>query len=132
MNLIGKLGVSLFTAISVIAISLVAFSCSSFLISTPLQDVPFGFLLAGGVIGFCYLLNHLFVKPDTSRGSTTFSLVSIILRFAIQVVVMVLIGLMYYRWNIKLFNIFVYVAIYTVGVIIFALAHIYIKKKGEL
>ena len=131
MNLIGKLGVSLFTAIITFIVSLVAFACSSFLIGTTLQDVPYGFLFAGGVTSCCYLLNHLFTKLDSSRGSATYSLISIIVRFVIQVVVMILIGLMSYQWNIKIFSIFVFVAVYTLGVIVFALAHIYVKKKGE-
>ena len=129
MKLLRKLDNELLTAILVLLISLVGFAITSFLIPTQL-DIPLGFVLSGGIIAIIYLLSFLFKRIDEKRGSTIFSMISIGLRLILTLTALLLLVLMYYRWNIKLFNVFVFVGVYTGGIIIYMITYI-VNKKGE-
>ena len=130
MKLIKKLGNNLFTAIAVLIIAIIGFASSAFLISTNLQDIPFGFLLSGGIIAFIHIISHFLVKVDEIRGSAVFTVLSIIVRFVILTASLILIGLMYYRWGLKYFNIFVFVGVYTLAIITLCISFV-INKEGK-
>ena len=131
MNFIKKLDRDLITAMVTSVIALVAFACSSFLISTDLKDIPLGFLLSGGVIALVYVLSYLLVRIDIKRGSTVFSIISLGVRLVVILITLLLLAFMYYRWDIKLFNIFVFVGVYTASIITFCLSFILIKDGKE-
>ena len=131
MKLFRKLDENLNTAIVVGVITILAFAASSFLLPTDYIHIPLGFLLSGIVISGLYVMSHFLINIDIKRATATFSIVSIALRLVIITIVMVLMALMYYRWDIKLFNIFTFVGIYTAGVITFALLHIINKRRKE-
>ena len=106
MKLFRKLDENLNTAIVVGVITILAFAASSFLLPTDYIHIPLGFLLSGIVISGLYVMSHFLINIDIKRATATFSIVSIALRLVIITIVMVLMALMYYRWDIKLFNIF--------------------------
>ena len=130
MKLIKKLDNNLFTALVVLLISLVCFGATSFLLTGSYIDIPLGFLLSGGIITVLYIASYLLVRLDIKRGSSVFSIISIIMRLVVLLVSLTLVMLMYYRWNIKLFNVFVFVGVYTLGIIIFMLATMF-RKNGK-
>ena len=130
MKFIKKLGHNLFTAFIVLIIAIIGFASSAFLISSDLKHIPLGFLLSGGIIAFIHVISHFLVKIDVKRGSATFTIVSIILRLTVFVASLLLIGLMYYRWDMKYFNIFVFVGVYTASMIAFCLSFI-LSKEGK-
>ena len=132
MKSLKKLDRNLLTAIIVVGISLVGFVSSCFLISSELQDIPFGFLFAGGVIAAVHVISFAFNKIDERRASATFTIIAMALRLVIMLAMLIIIALMNYRWNIKLFNIFVFVGVYLVGIVVLCLTFIFDKSaKGE-
>ena len=131
MKFLKKLENNLLTSLVVYALSILGFAITCFQLNTAFRDIPLGFLFSGGVIGSLYLLTHFLVKKDEKSGNDTLSLVSIIVRFVVIVGVMVVLGLMNYRWNIILFNLFVFVGIYSAGTIVFVLLHIFKKDRKE-
>ena len=131
MNFPKKLGHNLFTAFAILIISIVGFACSAFLVSSDLKDIPLGFLLAGGIIALVHVISHLLVKLDERRGSGVFTIIAMAMRLTVILGSMLLIAFMYYRWNIKLFNIFVFVGVYTASIILLCLSFIFIKDRKE-
>ena len=131
MNFLKKLDQNLLTAIIILVIALIGFASSSFLIFTDLQHIPFGFLLSGGIIAFIHLISYLLVLLDKRNGTTMFSIASISMRLVILLGSLLLIILMYYRWDIKLFNVFVFVGMYTVSIITFCLTFVLSKDRKE-
>lgn len=127
MNFFQKLDHNLWTSFVVLGVSLIGFACSCFLISTDMQDIPFGFLLAGGIIAFIHVFSFLMTLIDKRRGTTVFTIIAMIFRLVIVLASLVVVALMYYKWNIKLFNIFVFVGMYTVGVIVLCITFIFKK-----
>ena len=130
MKLFQKLDNELLTAVLVFTISLIGFAVTSFLISTHI-DSPLGFILSGGIIALIYVLSSLFRKIDERRGTVVFSLISITLRLVLTIAAILLLVLMYYKWNIKLFNVFVFVGVYSLGIIIYMITYIKSRKRKE-
>ena len=130
MKLLQKLDNELLTAIIVFLASLLGFAVTSFLIPTHI-DIPLGFLLSGGIIALIYTLSSLFRKIDERRGSVVFSLISVSLRLVLTITALLLLVLMYYRWNIKYFNVFVFVGVYSLGIIIYMVTYILSRKRKE-
>ena len=131
MKLFQKLDNNLFTAIAILLSSLVAFGITSFLLTGDYCDIPFGFLFAGGIISLLHIASSFLVKIDIKRGSSVFSILSVVMRLVVLITALLIDTLMYYRWNIKLFNVFVFVGVYTYSVIIFMLVTILRKNRKE-
>lgn len=131
MKLIRRLNNNLLTAVIVLLASIVCFAITSYLINTALQSVPYGFLLAGGVIAFLHSLSSFLVKIDEKKETSTFSILAIGLRLIILLTVLILIMLMYYRWGLKLFNVFVFIGVYTFSVVVYMLTFILRKNRKE-
>ena len=127
MNFIKKLGHNLFTAFVILIISIIGFCASAFLISSDLQHIPFGFLLAGGIIALLHVASHFLAEMDKRRGTSIFTIIAMSLRLVVLLGTLILVCLMYYRWDIKLFNVFVFVGVYTIGIIALCLSYIFIK-----
>ena len=130
MKLIRKLDNNLFTALVVFLTSLVCFGATSFMLISSYIHIPLGFLLSGGIITVLYIASYLLVRLDEKRGSSIFSIISIIMRLVVLLVSLTIVMLMYYRWNIKLFNVFVFVGIYTFGTVVYMLATM-LRKNGK-
>lgn len=131
MNLIRKLSNDILTAIIVSLITIIGFTTTSFLLTTSYISIPLGILLSGGIIAITHVICHLFIRLDERRGSATFTIVAIMLRLVIYITTLTLITMMYYRWNIKYFNIFAFVGMYTVGTAIYMLTYILNKSRKE-
>ena len=131
MKLFKKLDHNLQTAIILAGVGVLGFLASCFLISTELQDIPFGFLLAGGVLSAVHMLSFAFNMIDRRRATATFTIMSMFIRLAILFVALIFIALMNYKWNIKLFNMFVFVGMYTLGIVVLALTFIFDKDGRE-
>ena len=131
MKFLRKLDNNLLTAIIVGVATLIAFAVTSFLISTSLQDIPFGILLSGGILATTYVISSFLIKLDEGKDTWIGNLASIVLKFVVSVTSLLIFGLMYYRWNIKLFNIFTFVGVYTLGTIVFILLFVIKKDRKE-
>ena len=129
MKLLRKLGHNLVTAFAILIISIIGFACSAFLIPSELRSIPYGFLLAGGILALIHVISHLLTAIDVRRGSSIFTIISMIVRLTLTLASLLLICFMYYRWNIKLFNVFVFVGVYTAGIIILCLSFIFLKEE---
>ena len=129
MNFLRKGEINLVTAVITCVISVLGFAISAFLLTQNMIDIPLGFLFSGGVIGSLYLLTHFLVKIDKTEARATWSILAISIRLFIIVGVMIIIALMYYRWNLKYFNIFVFVGIYTISALTFVLSHLSKNRK---
>lgn len=124
MKKIRELDKNLLTAISVFSISVIGFLASSFLVLGEYRNIPLGFLFSGAVIGGLYLLTFFLGKKDIENGSSTLSIISIIIRLFLIIGILILLGFMNYRWSVNLFNLFVFIGIYSFGVITFVLSHL--------
>ena len=131
MKKIRKLDHNLFTAVVISALGVLGFIASCFLISTPRQDIPFGFLLASGVIATVHFISYLLCLIDKRNGTSIFTVISMALRLMVLLVTLVLIALMNYRWDMKLFNMFVFVGMYTAGIIVLCLSFVFNKEWKE-
>ena len=129
MKFLRKLDSHLLTFLIVLAIGIVGFASTSFLLNSKYIDIPLGFALSGALISLTYVMSHFFLVIDKRKGTSTFAIVAITLRLVIVLTSLLLLFLMYYRWQIKLFNVFVYVGVYTAAVIAFLLINALNKGK---
>ena len=109
--------------------SIIGFAATSSLLNSVNKDIPFGFLLSGGVIASIYFLSHYLLAIDKRRGSTTFSIIAISLRLVLVMIALIILFLLNYKWDINLFNVFVFIGVYTFAVIVFGLINIFNKGK---
>lgn len=123
-----KLDRNIFTAIVVFGISIIGFLSTIFLISGEHKDIPLGFIYSGVIISILYLATYFLSKLDEKKQLAAFSIASITIRLVVTITALLIAALMYYRWNLPLFNIFVFIGVYTVGALTFILSHI-IKRK---
>ena len=130
MKLLKKLDNELLTAVVVFITSVLGFAITSFLIPTHI-DIPLGFILSGGIIALIYALSSLLRKIDERKGTYIFSIITVSLRLVVTLTALLLLILMYYKWNIKLFNVFVFVGIYTFGIIAYMITFIISKNRKE-
>ena len=124
MNFFKKLNTQYQVAVLTIVTCLLGFAISSFLLAKGRLDIPLGFLLGLVVIGGLNLLAGLASDMDEKKGKSTFSLIMLSVRLTVIVGVMVTTALMYYRWNLPIFNIFVFVGVYTASTLFTVTAHI--------
>ena len=113
MNKSFKIG--LFTFV----VTLIGFLATSFLIfMNSLIEVPLGIALGGTFFGSLSLISGLMEEKDDKEKTNKFSIIIIILRFLLSIALIVGVALLYYLADIKVFNLFAVVAMYTVNVII--------------
>ena len=118
MKLFKNLSNSYKIAILTFLAGLFGFLITCFLIvENRLIGIPYGFLFSGTVIALLNLLTGLFERVDDKNELATYTLISIIARFMVIVGIMVLLALMNYRWGVKIFNLFVFVGMYTLSMI---------------
>ena len=120
-----NLRVALFVAL----LTLVAIISSIYCFFINFMEVPLGFALGGVVVSSLYLLGHFLYQIDVKNGEVKYSILMVGIRNIILISSIIIFALMYYRWGIKLFNIFAYIGIYTGGVIIYVVDHLVVKNK---
>ena len=130
MNFLKKLDHNLWTALIVTLVAILGFLSSCFLISSNYQDIPFGFLLSGGIIALIYVGCYFFNLIDKRNGTTIFTIISMSFRLVVLLVSLILIFFMYYRWNIKLFNVFVFIGVYSLSIILLCISFVF-RKIGK-
>ena len=91
MKLFKKLDHNLWTALVVLVVSLIGFVSSCFLISSEYQDIPFGFLLSGGIISLVHVISYFLALIDLRRGTATFTILSMGIRLVVLITSLLLI-----------------------------------------
>ena len=87
------------------------------------MDLPLGILYGGAIIGTANLVAGLMEKKDSEKGTATLSIITIGLRFTLIAFALVLICLMYFRWNYQIFNPIAFVGVYTASLLINVFIH---------
>lgn len=128
MKKLRKLEKNLLTSIVTCIVSLLGFAASSFLLLGEYRDIPLGFLFGGLVIGGLYLLTFFLSKKDEENVSSNRTVIVIFLRLLLIIALMIVVAFMNYRWNAKYFNLFVFIGIYTVGVLTYILSNLFLKE----
>ena len=106
-----------------IALLMYALAVLSFALLIPffffqMMDIPLGAFLGGTISGTMYLLSSLAEASDAKKGNATLTIMMQGMRFIVVAGVMVVISLMYFKWDMKIFNPFAYIALYTVSVVV--------------
>ena len=128
MKLFTSLNASLKIAILTYIFAIFGFLVTLFLLFNGHQDIPLGVIFAGGVIGTVNLFAGLAEHYYQNKEGAIISIILIGIRTFVILGVMILIALMYYRWNMPLFNIFAYVAIYTISIILTVIVNLKERK----
>ena len=122
-----NLNASIKIAILTYLMSIVGFVIFLFMFFTNMMDVPLGVLFAGGVIGTIDLITGLIEATTKNKDGAIISVGFIGVRMFLILGVMVLIALMYYRWNMPYFNLISYVAVYTLSIAFTVI--VYLKER---
>ena len=128
MKFFKSLNASLKIAILTYFVSFFGFLILLFLLFNGHQDIPLGVILAGGVIGTINLIAGLIEHFTANKEGAIISVVFVALRMFIIIGVMILIALMYYRWNMPYFNVIAFVVVYSVSIIITIIVHLKERK----
>ena len=129
MKFLSQIERNLRVALVVSTITLLAIISSIYCIVIGFYEVPLGFALGGVVVSGLYLLGHFLYLLDVRNGSAKYSILMISIRNFVLIGVVILLAFLYYYWNIKLFNLFAFIGIYTVGVLAFVLDHVFYKNS---
>lgn len=128
MKFLKKLNESIQIAILTYFVTIVGLIALLFLFFIGHMDIPLGLLLGGGIVGTLNLFAGLIQEWTSSKEGAIVSIIFTIIRNIIIVASMIIIALMYYRWNMPYFNIFAFVGIYTVSIIITLIVHLKERK----
>lgn len=128
MKLFKDLNPSLKIAVLTYIIAIVGFLITLFLIFNGHQDIPLGILFAGGVVGTVNLFAGLAERFTKDKEGAIISIVLVGIRTFLVLGVMIFVALMYYRWNMPYFNIFAYVAVYTISIILTIIVNLKERK----
>ncbi len=129
MKFLSQIERNLRVALLVGVLTVVAIIASSYCFVTKFYEIPLGFALGGAVVSILYIISHFLYQLDVKNGEVKYSILMIGIRNFILIGSIIVLGLMYYRWDIKYFNLFAYVGIYTGGIIIFVIDHLVYKNK---
>lgn len=115
-----------------LALTIVSFLATLFLIYQRRADIPLGLLFGGIVFSVLSFLQGFGEHLDDAKGnnSMVYTLVMMVLRFIVIITLPILIAFMYYRWNAPYFNIFSFVGIYTAKLLITVLVYL-LDKRGN-
>ena len=94
-----------------------------------LKEIPLGILLGGGLGIISYLIVGI-LEDKRSTGYKWAVVVSIV-RYFVFALLLLLLGLCYYKWEIKIFNIFGFVGGYLLVTIIFVIIYLLTKHQEE-
>ena len=124
-----KVDIHIKAAILIAFIAIIGFAATIYCFFTNYMELPLGILLGGAVMFVLHFITHELVVLDTRKGSAKFTVTAIIIHNVIAIASIVLLGMLYYYWQIIIFNLFAYVGVYTLDVILFAMLHI--KDKSN-
>lgn len=128
MKFLKKLNESIQIAILTYFVTIVGLIALLFLFFIGHMDIPLGLLLGGGIVGTLNLFAGLIQEWTSNKEGAIVSIIFTIIRNIIIVASMIIIALMYYRWNMPYFNIFAFVGTYTVSIIITLIVHLKERK----
>ena len=111
-------------SIIVVAILVIALSPLFFF---SLMEIPLGIALGGSVGILNYLILGLIDDKEYKKVNLVLTIVTIIVRFLVIAGVLVLVGFLYYKLNIKLFNIFAVAGSYFIS---FIVSIFILRKEG--
>lgn len=83
-----------------------------------LMEIPQGILLGGGIGVITYLFLGLFNNPEKPKKSLIITTIIIIVRFLIIAGILFLVGWLYYKEDMKAFNIFAVTGGYLLTIVI--------------
>ena len=129
MKLFRSLNNSLKAGILTILISLLGFLATLFLFFNGYSDIPLGILLGGFVIGGLNIIAGIVEKKDEQKNSSVASIIMIIVRFIVLIACMIIIALMNYRWDVKIFNLYAFVGVYTVSIITLVITYLTERRQ---
>lgn len=127
MTKFSNLNNSIKVAIYVYALSLIGFLATIFLFFQDRMDIPLGLILGGFVCGTLSLISGFLEKKDEQNHSATLSIVMIGVKLIVVVTVAIIIALMYFSWNLPIFNLVSFIAIYTLAAIFNIVLHLSTK-----
>ena len=127
-KLLAKYSNSTVTAFLIFGLTVVAVLASLFCFFIGRMDIPLGFLLGGVLTGGLSLLATLAEKRDEKKQVATFSILIIAVRLMLLIGISLLLAFMYYRWEMKIFNLFSFVGIYTASIVCSVVVHLISKK----
>lgn len=111
-------------SIIVVAILVIALSPLFFF---SLMEIPLGIALGGSVGILNYLILGLIDDKEYKKVNLVLTIVTIIVRFLVIAGVLILVGFLYYKLNIKLFNIFAVAGSYFIS---FIVSIFILRKEG--
>ena len=115
--------VSLWSAIVIVGLFIL---CIPFYFFS-LMEIPQGILLGGEISILIYLFLGLFNNPEKPKKSLVVTFVVIAIRLLVIGGILFLVGWLYYRMNVKAFNIFAVAGSYLVPIVI----HLILARKGQ-
>ena len=118
---------SIKTAFITYALTLVCLLATTFLFFIGMMDIPLGILLGGVFCGTLSLVAGLLERKDEIEASAKYSIIMIAIRFVLLIAFTIIIALMYYRWDIKVFNVFSFIGAYLVSTIILIVTYLIYK-----
>ncbi len=118
---------SIKTAFLVYTLTLICFLATIFIFFLERMDIPLGILLGGTLCGTLSLVAGLLEKKDEENQSSKYSIIMIISRFTLLIAMTILIAFMYYKWDLKIFNVFSFIGAYLVSTIILVITYLIYK-----
>lgn len=111
-------------------VTLIAFLATFFFIFHENRaDIPLGILLGGIIFSLLAFIQGKADEYDERRSGTVLSIIMIAVRFVLIVSLMIVIGFMYFKWNMPYFNLFSFIGIYSAKILITIL--VYVLDKPE-
>ena len=127
MNYFKRANNSIKTAFLTYALTLVGLLATIFLFFYERMDIPLGILLGGVFCGTLSLVTGLLENLDEREATAKYTIIMIVSRFILLIAITVILSLMYYQWNVKIFNVFSFVGTYLVSTIILVVTYLIYK-----
>ena len=91
------------------------------------MDIPLGFILGGGYGMLCYFL--IGILENKRAEYYKWAVLVSILRFVVLAALLFFVALCYYKWDIKIFNIFTVLGGYLICLVVFLILSVIASKR---
>ena len=91
------------------------------------KDIPLGFILGGGYGMLCYFI--IGILENKRNEYYKWAVLVSILRFAILAALLFFVALCYYKWDIKIFNIFTVLGGYLICLVVFLILSVFASRQ---